>query len=195
MKIIDKQLTDFFTLFVFEAPASKRVIKYEYKDCHQFYLSMPRMRFFAHVNRYSSSFKEITRLTVNFIGSDNSAYPAILPNINQFGDVCMGLGNRYINFELQDDDKLINEIYSSFISTSFTLHGAMLVQFLYFNRWVKEDEQNISVYDDAIIKFFLNWQEKGLEFQNLSFRDKIKKTCLNAYKERMAFFQTHMGLG
>lgn len=195
MKIIDKQLTDSFTLFVFEAPASKRVIKYKYKDCHQFYLSMPRMRFFAHVDRYRSSRKiTIRTLTVNFIGSDNSAYPAILPNINQLGDVCMG----DINFDrgaLQDDDKLINEIYSSFISTSFTLHGAMLVQFLYFNRWVKEDEQNVSVYDDAIIKFFSNWQEKGLEFQNLFFRDKIKKTCLNAYKERMAFFQTHMSLG
>lgn len=192
MKIIDKQLTDSFTLFVFEASASKRVIKYEYNDCHQFYLSMPRMRFLADVNRYRSCRKiTIRRLTVNFIGSDNSAYPAILPNINKLGDVCMG----DINFELQDDDELINEIYSSFISTSFTLSGAMLVQFLYFNRWVKEDEQNISVYDDAIIKFFLNWQEKGLEFQNSSFRDKIKKTCFDAYKERMAFFQTHMSLG
>lgn len=170
MQIIKKELD----IIIFESPASKRTIRYcdHQGKMHSFYLSMPRMRFYSVGEQDAWLTPRLVALYVNFVGSDNLCYPALLPNIGFYGDVCLG-----------DMENVFCEknIYNSFLSSAFDNHGLLLMEFLFLKF---EAEINpfiptgVSGRDFSFIEFFNLWQKNGLDFQDLNFVNKLKNNII-----------------
>lgn len=184
MQIIKKELD----IIIFESPASKRTIRYcdDYEaKMHSFYLSMPRMRFYSVGNH-----KALTRLYINFVGSDNFCYPALLPNVGFFGDVCLGDMRNIVFCE--------KIIYNSFLASDFSSNGMLLLGFLRFK--FKSKIKTIKEFNSSIIKFLNLWQENGLDFQNLYFVDLLRDSMSYNLTDNIVIdsenelFKTYMSL-
>lgn len=175
MQII-KKFTDsvHYHTCVFDCPATKRIIKFAYlgadgPEQEKFYLSLPRMRFYS--IWVGEQHWWLKRLFVNFIGDDNLLYPAILPNVDTHGEVCLGdmSGRQYIRNA--SDFEIINRIYTSFVSSSFSPNGQNGQLLWHFLNHVKNKQcdNTDGEFCQAIIKFLESWQKNGLDFQNESF--------------------------
>lgn len=186
-------------VLIFESPVSKRIINYvDFNEVkNKFYLSLPRIRFYAVCEFLDNNNMGVRDLNLNFIGSNNVAYPAILPNIDAIGGVCFGsMDVVYSLISKDDDDEVINKIYSSFLSSSFNLNGRIWFEFLYFKSKINRD-CNIAQYNIATIEFFEKWEKYGLEFQNRMFSDILKNTYDYNHLKRLKDenFKTYMELG
>lgn len=198
-------------VLIFESPVSKRIINYVHlNEKNKFYLSLPRIRFYA-VCEFLDNNMWVRNLNLNFIGSNNVSYPAILPNIDAIGSVCFGsmdvvyslISKDDDSLISKDDDEVINKIYSSFLSSSFNLSGRIWFEFLYFkskiNRNCNDSQFIPSNANIATIEFFEKWEKDGLEFQDRMFLDIIKNTYdynhLNWLKDQDENFKTYMELG
>lgn len=179
MQIIKKELD----IIIFESLASKRTIRYcdHQGKMHSFYLSMPRMRFYSVGNH-----KALTRLYINFVGSDNFCYPALLPNVGFFGDVCLGDMRNIVFCE--------KIIYNSFLASDFSSNGMLLLEFLRFK--FKSKIKTIKEFNSSVIKFFNLWQENGLDFQDLYFVDLLRDRRADniVIDSENELFKTYMSL-
>lgn len=185
-------------VLIFESPVSKRIINYVHLNERKFYLSLPRIRFYSVCEFLDDNNMWVRNLNLNFIGSNNVSYPAILPNINAIGSVCFGSMDVVYSLISKDDDEVINKIYSSFLSSSFNLSGKIWFEFLYFKSKINRN-CNVPQYNIATIEFFEKWEKDGLEFQDRMFLDIIKNTYdynhLNWLKDQDENFKTYMELG
>lgn len=181
MQIIKKEPN----IIIFESPASKRIIKYydSQGKMHSFYLSMPRMRFYSVGEKDAWLTPRLLALYVNFIGSDNLCYPAILPNIGYHGNVCLG-ETQYIRL-------CEKNIYNSFLSSAFDAHGLLLLEFLFGYKKIL----NLENVDFYFIEFLNLWKKNGLDFQDLNFVYHLQNLSLyKAMHLEEKLFKTYMSL-